>query len=57
MLSRVLCSQVNAHAATTDPAADPLSAAVQILNNQLSSLVWIDSQAKNLSRRVDSLHT
>ncbi len=45
--------QVNTQAATSDPAADPLSAAVQILNNQLSSLVWIDSQAKTLSRRVE----
>ena len=47
--------QVNAQAASSDPAADPLSAAVQILNNQLSSLVWIDSQAKALSRRVDEV--
>jgi hypothetical protein len=46
---------VNTQAATADPSADPLSAAVQILNNQLSSLVWIDSQAKTLSRRVEEV--
>ena len=45
--------QVNSQAASTDPAADPVSAAVQILNNQLSSLVWIDSQAKVLQQRVE----
>jgi hypothetical protein len=45
---------VNSQAASADPAADPLSAAVQILNNQLSSLVWIDAQAKSLSQRVDA---
>ena len=52
-LTRRRCVQVNTQAATPDPAADPLAAAVQILNNQLSSLVWIDSQARTLSRRVE----
>jgi hypothetical protein len=47
-------TMVNAQAAT-DPAADPLAAAVQILNNQLASLVWIEGQAKQLGRRVDAL--
>ena len=46
---------MNKQAAPSDPEADPLSAAVQILNNQLSSLVWIDSQAKALSRRVEEV--
>jgi|APGre2960657444_1045066.scaffolds.fasta_scaffold04329_7 nuclear pore complex protein Nup62 len=46
---------VNSQAAASDPTADPLSAAVQILNNQLSSLVWIDTQAKQLARRVDTI--
>lgn len=46
---------VNSQAAASDPTADPLSAAVQILNNQLSSLVWIDTQAKHLARRVDTI--
>ena len=55
LCSRSAALQVNAQAASSDPAADPLSAAVQILNNQLSSLVWIDSQAKALSRRVDEV--
>ena len=54
--SRLAALQVNdSQAAASDPAADPLSAAVQILNNQLSSLVWIDSQAKALSRRVEDV--
>jgi hypothetical protein len=49
-------SQVNSQTANADPAADPMAAAVQILNNQLSSLVWIDSQAKALARRVEAVH-
>jgi hypothetical protein len=51
----LLSAQVNSQVASADPVADPLSAAVQILNNQLSSLVWIDSQAQSLTRRVEGV--
>ena len=48
-------SIVNSQAAAADPAADPLSAAVAIINNQLCSLVWIDEQAQGLRARVLAL--
>ena len=46
---------VNSQAASGDPSTDPLSAAVAVINNQLSSLVWLDEQAKSLSSRVAAL--
>jgi septal ring factor EnvC (AmiA/AmiB activator) len=47
--------QIVNNQAAADPGADPLAAAVQILNNQLASLVWIEGQAKQLGRRVDAI--
>ena len=43
---------VNSQAAAADPAADPLTAAVAILNNQLSSLVWIEEASAKLEAKL-----
>ncbi|EPS64659.1 hypothetical protein M569_10119 [Genlisea aurea] len=52
---RTIIDTLNGNLGGAAAAANPLDVVVQILNNQLSSLMWIDDKAEEFSSRIKRL--
>ena len=58
-ISTELCDAIELvnsdRAAGQPPSGDPLASAQKILNNQLSTLIWLEKKAQEIAKRVEHL--